>query len=113
MAIVHMMMIPIVLTAFVIKVRKCSFSLIYKWNSLSHLFLSFVGYTGSDCSQTVSTTTKLNYSPALLGLIITLFIIVVILGASIAYMVRQMNAYKQDLMNYSILKGQEEENAVV
>jgi hypothetical protein len=49
----------------------------------------------------------------LLGLIITLFIIVVILGASIAYMVRQMNAYKQDLMNYSILKGQEEENAVV
>ncbi len=55
----------------------------------------------------------INYSPALLGLIITLFIIVVALAGSIIYMARQMTAYKEDLTNYSALKGSEEDSAVV
>jgi hypothetical protein len=74
--------------------------------------VSTIGYSGSDCTQT-SSSSSLNYSPALLGLIITLFIIVVVLVASIVFMVRQMNAYKEDLANYQVLKGSEEESAVV
>jgi hypothetical protein len=71
-----------------------------------------LGYYGSDCTET-STSSSSNYSPALLGLIITLFIIVVVLVGSIVFMVRQMNAYKEDLANYQVLKGSEEESAVV
>ncbi|RYH29880.1 hypothetical protein EON65_07045 [archaeon] len=55
----------------------------------------------------------LNYSPAMLGLIVTLFIIVAMLAGSIIFMVRQMNAYKEDLMHYQALKGSEEDSAVV
>jgi hypothetical protein len=38
---------------------------------------------------------------------------VVVLVGSIVFMVRQMNAYKEDLANYQVLKGSEEESAVV
>ncbi len=64
-----------------------------------------VGYTGADCTQTTETTTTLNYSPALLGLIITLFIIICVLVGSILYMVRQISAYKEDMANYHALQG--------
>jgi len=63
------------------------------------------GYTGADCSQKQSTTTTLNYSPALLGLLITLFVIICTLVGSILYMVRQISAYKEDMANYQALQG--------
>ena len=60
--------------------------------------------------MTVSVET-LNYSPALLGLIITLFIIIAILVGSLVFMLKQMSAYKEDLTNYQVLKsGEEREN---
>lgn len=70
------------------------------------------GYTGSACTDSDSSD-SINYSPALLGLIITLFIIVGLLGVSVIYMVRQMNAYKEDLANYQVLKGSEDESTHV
>jgi len=70
------------------------------------------GYTGSACADTVKAA-GINYSPALLGLIITLFIIVIVLAGSIAYMARQMNAYREDIANYQVLKGGDDESAVV
>jgi hypothetical protein len=70
------------------------------------------GYTGSACADSVKAP-GINYSPALLGLIITLFIIVVLLAGSIVYMVRQMNAYREDIANYQVLKGGDDESAVV
>jgi hypothetical protein len=73
----------------------------------------FPGYFGSDCTQSSSSSTSLNYSPALLGLIITLFIIVVLLIAGIAFMVKQMNAYQEDLANYQVLKGSEDDTTTV
>jgi len=63
------------------------------------------GFTGSDCTQKVDNSTTLNYSPALLGLIITLFIIICVLVGSIVYMVRQITAYKEDMANYQALQG--------
>jgi hypothetical protein len=79
----------------------------------SHFSLHFLGHFGSDCSQTSSTSTSLNYSPALLGLIITLFIIVVLLIAGIVFMVKQMKAYQEDLANYQVLKGSEDDSTTV
>mmetsp|Transcript_411 Transcript_411/g.471 ORF Transcript_411/g.471 Transcript_411/m.471 type:complete len:119 (+) Transcript_411:134-490(+) len=72
------------------------------------------GYSGSDCvvasTSTVTETTTMNYSPALLGLIITLFVIILLLIGSLFYMVRQISAYKEDLANYQVLKGSSEES---
>jgi hypothetical protein len=66
------------------------------------------GYTGSDCSKKTSEE-SLNYSPALLGLIITLFIIVCALAAGLLFMIRQISAYKEDMAHYQLLlQGQEE-----
>lgn len=70
------------------------------------------GFTGSACADPVQAA-GINYSPALLGLIITLFIIVILLAGSLIYMIRQMNAYKEDIANYQVLKGGDDENAVV
>eukprot|EP01036_Dinobryon_divergens_P032646 gene32646-42280_t len=71
------------------------------------------GYSGSDCSSSDAsqpTTTTLNYSPALLGLIITLFVIILLLIGSLVFMVRQISAYKEDLANYQVLKGSPEDD---
>ena len=71
------------------------------------------GYSGADCSSSDAsqpTTTTLNYSPALLGLIITLFVIILLLIGSLVFMVRQISAYKEDLANYQVLKGSPEED---
>ena len=68
-----------------------------------------IGYSGVDCTSTKSTSTSSNYSPTLLGLIITLFIIIVALVGSLFFMVRQISAYKEDLANYQVLKGSPED----
>ncbi len=75
-------------------------------------FFFSLGFTGEDCMK-VDSAAALNYSPALLGLIITLFIIVVLLAGSIVFMVRQMDAYKEDLAHYQTLKSGDEDSAVV
>lgn len=53
----------------------------------------------------------LNYSPAILGLTITLFIIVLLLIGSIYLMIKQIAAYKEDISNYQVLKGGDEPEA--
>jgi hypothetical protein len=79
---------------------------------LNMIVIFLVGYTGADCTQKQQSA-GINYSPALLGLIITLFVIVGLLGVSVIYMVRQMNAYKEDMANYRVLKGSEDESTHV
>jgi hypothetical protein len=59
------------------------------------------GYTGSDCSMK-SSEKSFNYFPALVGLIMTLFIIVCALAAD------QTTAYKEDMAHYQVQLGQEE-----
>jgi hypothetical protein len=76
------------------------------------MFFIGSGFSGADCSAATAAPPP-NYSPALLGLIITLFIIVVLLAGSIVFMVRQMDAYKEDLANYQSLKGGDDDSAVV
>jgi hypothetical protein len=62
------------------------------------------GYTGSDCSKKTSEE-SLNYSPALLGLIITLFIIVCALAAGLLFMISQISAYKEDMAHCQVLQA--------
>jgi hypothetical protein len=45
----------------------------------------------------------------MLGLIITLFVIIGILVASVVLMIRQVAAYRDDIANYQLLKGGEDE----
>jgi hypothetical protein len=59
------------------------------------------GYTGSACTLKEQEE-SLNYSPTLLGLIITLFVIIGTLVAGILLMIRQLSAYKEDLTNYQV-----------
>lgn len=65
------------------------------------------GYTGRNC-MTKATGESLNYSPTLLGLIITLFVIIGLLGAGLALMIRQVSAYREDVANYQALKGEDD-----
>lgn len=62
------------------------------------------GYGGSSCAQEEEEGI-LNYSPALLGLIITLFVIIGLLVAGIFLMIRQLAAFKEDISNYQALRG--------
>ncbi len=72
------------------------------------------GYSGKDCSSSSSSSSSsLNYSPALLGLIITLFVIISLLVGSILFMFRQIKAYKEDMANYQVLKGGDDDSTVV
>jgi hypothetical protein len=71
------------------------------------------GWTGSDCNEEPTSDTSKNYSPVLLGLIITLFIIVIVLVGAMVLMVRQLAAYKEDITNYQALKGGDEDSANV
>lgn len=66
------------------------------------------GYSGRDCMEPTASGEELNYSPALLGLIITLFIIIALLGAGLGLMIRQVTAYRDDVANYHTLKGDDE-----
>ena len=47
---------------------------------------------------------------ALLGLIITLFVIIGALVAAVVLMIRQVAAYREDVSNYQILKGGDEDD---
>ncbi len=58
--------------------------------------------------MTTSQSESLNYSPVLMGLIITLFVIIVLLGAGLALMIRQVSAYRDDVANYQALKGEDD-----
>ncbi|CAM9684510.1 unnamed protein product, partial [Ectocarpus fasciculatus] len=80
----------------------------YDYDSNSaHCFCN-KGYSGANCMTTSSSSDELNYSPALLGLIITLFIIIALLGAGLGLMIRQVTAYRDDVANYHALKGDDE-----
>jgi len=73
------------------------------------------GWSGADCStesSTASSGSSLNYSPALLGLIITLFVIIAVLVVSIVLMIKQLSAYREDIANYQVLKGDEDSTVV-
>jgi hypothetical protein len=72
------------------------------------------GFGGKDCSTGSSTASgeALNYSPALLGLIITLFVIIAVLVVSIVLMIKQLQSYREDIANYQVLKGDEESTVV-
>ena len=65
------------------------------------LWRTRAGYSGSNCMQSTESE-GLNYSPVLMGLIITLFIIIALLGAGLALMIRQVNAYREDVANYQV-----------
>jgi hypothetical protein len=66
------------------------------------------GFGGSDCTGADDGSGR-NYSPALLGLIITLFILIGFLVGSLIIMFRQMEAYKTDMAHYQVLKGSEDD----
>jgi hypothetical protein len=85
----------------------------YDWDKNAARCFCNNGYEGGDCGDLTSTQTKSNYSPALLGLIITLFIIILALVASLLFMVRQLSAYKEDLANYQVLKGGDDDSSAV
>ena len=70
------------------------------------------GYGGASCSQAGSDSSSSSYSPALTGLIITLFIIIMALVASIIYMYKQVTAYKDDMAHYQVLRGGEDDAEV-
>eukprot|EP00606_Chrysophyceae_sp_TOSAG23-5_P001518 GSChrysophyteH2.ASY1.ANO1.1628.1 assembled CDS len=68
------------------------------------------GYSGDDCTADgAAADEQLNYSPALLGLIITLFIIVALLVMGVFTMIKQVSAYRDDVANYQVLKGGDED----
>ena len=67
------------------------------------------GFGGADCTKTGPKTPTSNYSPALLGLIITLFVIIAVLVGSIVLMIKQVAAYREDVSNYQVLKGGDED----
>jgi hypothetical protein len=69
------------------------------------------GYGGVDCTGSDSASAAAqSYSPALLGLIITLFVIIGALVAAVVLMIRQVAAYREDVSNYQILKGGDEDD---
>lgn len=79
----------------------------YDYDSNSaHCFCN-KGYSGANC-MTTHVSDELTYSPALMGLIITLFVIIVLLGAGLGLMIRQVTAYRDDVANYHTLKGEDE-----
>lgn len=106
---------PLLLFFFVYRSHEINYGricVLFITRHVGFLFRHFLssGYTGADCSKT-ATDDSLNYSPALLGLIITLFIIVCALAAGLLFMVRQIAAYKDDMAHYEVLKGGEDESS--
>ena len=65
------------------------------------------GFSGSACDVTGSSSSS-SYSPALTGLIISLFVIILTLVGAIVYMYKQVSAYKDDMAHYQVLKGDED-----
>jgi hypothetical protein len=73
------------------------------------------GFSGNDCADKGDISTDLNYSPALLGLIVTLAIIITLLVAGIVLMIKQVQAFKEDMTHYQMLRGdgENEDSATV
>ena len=75
------------------------------------------GYGGGDCTlgadaasaAAAAAAASSSYSPALLSLIIALFVIIGALGAAVAMMIKQVAAYREDVSNYQVLKGGDED----
>jgi len=72
----------------------------------------YKGFTGNDCNDKTTDGEDLNYSPALLGLIVTLFVIIGFLVAGIVLLIKQVQAYKDDMSHYQMLKGDEMEDGM-
>lgn len=72
------------------------------------------GYGGADCTSSDAVVlAPSSYSPALTGLIITLFVIIGVLVASVTIMIKQVSAYRDDVSNYQVLKGGDEDEKTV
>lgn len=65
------------------------------------------GFSGDACDVEGSSSTS-SYSPALTGLIISLFVIILTLVGAIVYMYKQVSAYKDDMAHYQVLKGEDD-----
>lgn len=67
------------------------------------------GAYGDDCSSSSASVQQAlaaaGYSPAMTGLIVTLFVVIVFLVVGIYIMFKQVSAYKEDVTNYQVLKG--------
>jgi len=64
------------------------------------------GFGGADCTKSdAEALAATGYSPALTGLIVTLFVIIGVLVAAVVYMFRQVAAYRDDVSNYQALSG--------
>lgn len=67
---------------------------------------------GLDCTKDEATYEAMAaavHSPAMMGLIVTLFIVVAGLVVGIYVMFKQVSAYKDDVSNYQVLKGGDDE----
>lgn len=70
------------------------------------------GSYGEDCTKDEATYEAMAaavHSPAMMGLIITLFVVVAGLVVGIYIMFKQVSAYKDDVSNYQVLKGGDED----
>lgn len=67
------------------------------------------GYSGVDCTEEGSSSSGSNSSPALTWLIVTLFIIIALLVMGVLMMIKQVSAYRDDIANYQVLKGGDED----
>ena len=70
------------------------------------------GFAGDDCTEKDGSSSEQNYSPALLGLVITLFVVSMLLVGLIVFMIKQVNAYRQDASNYMALHGGDTDTGV-
>lgn len=61
-----------------------------------------IGFKGASCTQSDKEEESLNYSPALLGLIASLFVVIVLLVGGVFFMIKQLSAYKEDFVNYHV-----------
>jgi hypothetical protein len=62
-----------------------------------------LGFKGASCTESDKEEESLTYSPALLGLIASLFVVIVLLVGGVFFMIKQLAAYKEDLVNYQVL----------
>mmetsp|Transcript_49122 Transcript_49122/g.66951 ORF Transcript_49122/g.66951 Transcript_49122/m.66951 type:complete len:300 (-) Transcript_49122:126-1025(-) len=74
------------------------------------------GYTGEDCATLITKKKAKEHnsgaSTAITVFIVILFVVTLILSATLLVMVRQLRAYKMDASHYSALQGDNEEDGV-
>lgn len=61
-----------------------------------------LGFKGASCTESDTESESLNYSPTLLGLIASLFVVIVLLVGGVFFMIKQLAGYKEDLVNYQV-----------